>query len=129
MHYLHHNNAHLVGRASARRSACIADGHIAAPIAAAPRRGGVVARRRRRYYYFILPAVVVIGAVILFPWLFTVWMSVFEWKIGSTATFVGLDNYTGLFTNRRFLEAVVRTFYFTVLAVVAPLDPRAPSPR
>jgi multiple sugar transport system permease protein len=63
----------------------------------------------------------VVGAVIIFPWLFTLWMSAFEWKIGSTPHFVGLDNYTGLFTNRRFLEAVVRTFYFTALAVIAPL--------
>jgi multiple sugar transport system permease protein len=94
---------------------------IAAPIPAAPLRGGVVARRQRRYYYFILPALIVVIAVILFPWLFTVWMSMFEWKIGSTAHFVGLDNYTSLFTNRRFIESVVRTFYFTVLAVVAPL--------
>jgi multiple sugar transport system permease protein len=84
-------------------------------------RVGVVARRRRRFYWFIAPAVLVVGAVIVFPWLFTLWMSAFEWKIGSTPHFVGLDNYTGLFTNRRFLEAVVRTFYFTALAVIAPL--------
>jgi multiple sugar transport system permease protein len=86
-----------------------------------PKHASVVARRRRRFYWFIAPALVVVGAVIIFPWLFTVWMSVFDWKIGSTAHFVGLDNYAQLATNRRFLEAVVRTFYFTVLAVIAPL--------
>jgi multiple sugar transport system permease protein len=59
--------------------------------------------------------------VIIFPWLFTLWMSAFDWKIGSAARFVGLDNYTSLATNRRFLEAVVRTFYFTLLAVAAPV--------
>lgn len=84
-------------------------------------RAGVVARRRRRYYWFILPALVVVCAVILFPWGFTVWMSAFDWKIGSTAHFVGLGNYTHLFTNRRFIEAVGRTFYFTALAVMFPL--------
>ncbi|HTQ01227.1 MAG TPA: sugar ABC transporter permease [Casimicrobiaceae bacterium] len=81
----------------------------------------MVARRRRRYYWFVVPALVVVGAVIVFPWLFTVWMSAFDWKIGSTAHFVGFDNYTGLASNRRFLEAVARTFYFTALAVAAPL--------
>jgi len=85
------------------------------------KRAGVVARRRRRYYWFVVPALVVVGAVIVFPWLFTVWMSAFDWKIGSAAHFVGLDNYTGLVSNRRFLEAVGRTFYFTALAVAAPL--------
>jgi multiple sugar transport system permease protein len=86
-----------------------------------PPPASVVARRRRRYYWFIVPALVVVGAVIIFPWLFTVWMSAFDWKIGSTAHFVGFDNYRALATNQRFLEAVVRTFYFTTLAVAAPL--------
>jgi multiple sugar transport system permease protein len=81
----------------------------------------VVARRRRGYYLFVAPALVVIGAVIVFPWLFTLWMSAFDWKIGSAARFVGLENYVNLATNRRFLEAVVRTFYFTLLAVAAPV--------
>jgi multiple sugar transport system permease protein len=88
---------------------------------AATARPGFLARRRRSYYLFIAPALVVVGAVIIFPWLFTVWMSAFDWKIGSVAHFVGFDNYTGLATNQRFLESIVHTFYFTALAVVAPL--------
>ena len=87
---------------------------------AAPR-AGFLARRRRSYRLFIAPALVVVGAVIVFPWLFTLWMSVFDWKIGSVAHFVGLENYEKLIVNRRFLEAVVHTFYFTALAVVVPL--------
>src|SRR3954470_9073815 len=78
-------------------------------------------RRRRTYYVFAVPALVVIGAVILFPWGFTLWMSAFDWTIGTTAHFVGLDNYAKLLTNQRFIEAVVHTFYFTLLAVIAPL--------
>ena len=88
----------------------------AAPGSALPRRG-FLARRHRSYYLFVAPALVVIGAVIIFPWLFTVWMSAFDWKIGTVAHFVGLDNYAGLATNQRFLESIVHTFYFTALAV------------
>jgi multiple sugar transport system permease protein len=88
---------------------------------AAAARPGFLARRRRSYYLFVAPALVVVGAVIIFPWLFTVWMSLFDWKIGTVAHFVGLDNYTGLATNQRFLESIVHTFYFTALAVVVPL--------
>jgi len=84
-------------------------------------RPGFIARRQRSYYYFVLPALFVVGAVIIFPWLFTVWMSLFDWKIGTAAHFVGLDNYTGLVTNQRFVESIVHTFYFTLLAVVVPL--------
>src|SRR5438045_3908579 len=79
------------------------------------------ARRRRNYRRFIIPALVVVGAVIIFPWLFTVWMSAFDWKIGSVAHFVGFDNYVGLATNQRFQESIGHTFYFTLLAVVLPL--------
>ena len=92
----------------------------ASAIATAPR-PGFLARRHRSYYLFVAPALVVVGAVIIFPWLFTVWMSAFDWKIGSVAHFVGFDNYTGLAKNQRFLEAILHTFYFTALAVVVPL--------
>ena len=88
---------------------------------AAVARPGFLARRRRRYHLFVLPALIVVGTVIVFPWLFTVWMSAFDWTIGSAAHFVGLQNYLGLATNQRFLEAIVHTFYFTALAVVVPL--------
>jgi multiple sugar transport system permease protein len=84
-------------------------------------RPGFLARRRRTYLLFVLPALLVVGAVIIFPWAFTVWMSAFDWKIGSVAHFVGFDNYTRLATNTRFLESIVHTFYFTVLAVIFPL--------
>ena len=79
------------------------------------------ARRRRNYRRFIMTAVFVVGAVVIFPWLFTVWMSAFDWKIGSVAHFVGFDNYVNLATNQRFLESIGHTFYFTLLAVVLPL--------
>ena len=78
-------------------------------------------RRRRHLRWFVVPALAVVGAVIVFPWLFTVWMSAFDWKIGEAAHFVGLANYLKLATNQRFLEAVGHTAYFTVLAVVVPL--------
>jgi len=84
-------------------------------------RAGFLARRRRSYFLFIAPALILIAAVILFPWLFTVWMSAFDWRIGSVAHFVGIENYVKLATNQRFLEAIFHTFYFTLLAVVFPL--------
>jgi multiple sugar transport system permease protein len=89
--------------------------------AAAGARPGFLARRHRSYLLFILPALLVVGAVIIFPWMFTVWMSAFDWKIGTTAHFIGVDNYVKLATNTRFHEAVGHTLYFTALAVVVPL--------
>ncbi len=73
------------------------------------------------YWPFVVPALVVIGAVIVFPWVFTLWMSVNSWTLGQAQTFAGLDNYIRLATDFRFWESLWHTLIFTVLAVVAPL--------
>jgi len=73
------------------------------------------------FIWFIVPAVIVIIAVIVFPWMFTLWMSLFDWKIGSVARFAGLSNFTELATNTRFLESIAHTLIFTAMAVAAPL--------
>ncbi|MBV8652399.1 MAG: sugar ABC transporter permease [Alphaproteobacteria bacterium] len=77
---------------------------------------------RQRYLMFVAPALAVMGAVIVFPWLFTLFMSVHDWRIGQAEhSFVGLGNYRKLLGDERFIGAVIRTLYYTVLAVVLPL--------
>jgi multiple sugar transport system permease protein len=73
------------------------------------------------YWPFVVPALVVVLAIIIFPWLFTVWMSVSEWKVGSPTTFVGLANYLRLPNDPRFVEAVGHTIVYTALSVLLPL--------
>ena len=68
-----------------------------------------------------MPALVVVLAVIVFPWLFTIWMSLNEWKVGSPTTFVGLANYLRLPNDPRFVEAVGHTLVYTALSVLLPL--------
>jgi multiple sugar transport system permease protein len=77
--------------------------------------------RRRSYWPFVIPALVVVLAVIVFPWLFTIWMSLNEWKVGSPTTFVGLANYLRLPGDPRFVEAVGHTIFYTALSVLLPL--------
>ena len=48
-------------------------------------------------------------AVILFPWMFTLFMSVHDWKVTGATPFVGLANYAKMLQDERFLWAVVRT--------------------
>ncbi|MFA6967893.1 carbohydrate ABC transporter permease [Bosea sp. (in: a-proteobacteria)] len=74
-----------------------------------------------RYWLFAAPAVLVVTAVIVFPWLFTLYMSGHDWKIGGGPEFVGLQNFAELFRDTRFLESMGHTLYFTVLAVVLPI--------
>jgi multiple sugar transport system permease protein len=75
----------------------------------------------RRYWAFAVPGTAVVLAVIIFPWLFTGFMSLHEWQPGEGATWVGLVNYAHLFTDPDFGWALVRTLYFSVLSVIAPL--------
>jgi len=69
----------------------------------------------------VVPALIVVLAIIIFPWVFTIWISLNEWKVGSPTTFVGLSNYLRLTSDPRFLEAVVHTIIYTALSVLLPL--------
>lgn len=74
-----------------------------------------------RYLLFAAPALLVILAVILFPWAFTVYMSLHDWPVVGEPSFVGSGNYVQLLRDTRFLESIWHTFYFTVLAVALPV--------
>ncbi len=73
------------------------------------------------YWPFVVPALIVIAAVIVFPWVFTLWMSVNKWTLGQSQSFIGLDNYVRLATDARFWESLWHTVLYTVLSVVGPL--------
>jgi multiple sugar transport system permease protein len=75
----------------------------------------------RRYFLFAIPALVLVAAVIVIPWLFTLIMSVMDFKVGGSVAFVGFANYMKLVSDSRFVESVGRTFWFTALAVVFPI--------
>lgn len=86
-----------------------------------PARGKAARNQTASYWPFVLPALVVVLAVIVFPWVFTVWMSMHEWKVGSPTTFVGLWNYMRLPKDPRFVEAIGHTLVYTALSVALPM--------
>ena len=63
------------------------------PGTAAPPARAAAYGRRGRYLLFAAPALVVTVAVILFPWLFTLYMSLHDWPLVGERSFVGLENY------------------------------------
>ncbi|SCW61936.1 multiple sugar transport system permease protein [Rhizobium mongolense subsp. loessense] len=73
------------------------------------------------YWPFVVPALIVIAAVIVFPWVFTLWMSVNSWTLGQAQAFSGWDNYLRLATDTRFWDSLWHTVLYTVLAVIGPL--------
>ncbi|MHB8949727.1 MAG: carbohydrate ABC transporter permease [Rhodoferax sp.] len=68
---------------------------------------------------FPLPAIVFIALLMVFPILYTLYLSFTNWNLtsGMELSFVGLDSYVRVFSEPRFLQALGRTFTFTVFAV------------
>src|SRR6476646_9804754 len=110
----------IVLRESLQMDARVKPGHdAAAPVAVMPEQEDEL--RSVSYWPFVLPALIVVLAVIVFPWVFTIWMSLHEWKVGSPTTFVGLSNYLRMPNDPRFVEAVWHTLVYTALSVILPL--------
>lgn len=63
---------------------------------------------------FLSPTLLVFGAFILFPVIFSFYLSFHQWNMFSTDTkFVGLDNYIRLFQNEEFWEVLKNTVIYT----------------
>ena len=88
---------------------------------ASRKEGSRPARLAPNYWPFVIPALVVISAVIVFPWVFTLWMSAHRWTLGQEQSFIGFENYIRLASDARFWESLWHTLIYTVLSVVAPL--------
>nr|WP_245217201.1 sugar ABC transporter permease [Neoroseomonas nitratireducens] len=86
--------------------------------------GSAPRRRRnyaRQYWWFVVPCGAVVLATIIFPWVFTLWMSAHEYRLGGGSSWVGFANYAKLVSDERFLLSIVRTLYFTALSVLIPM--------
>ncbi|MGZ8831317.1 MAG: carbohydrate ABC transporter permease [Thermoanaerobaculia bacterium] len=68
---------------------------------------------------FPLPAVIFVAMLMVFPILYTLYLSFTNWNLtsGADPTFVGLRSYERVLTEPRFLSALGRTFVFTFFAV------------
>jgi multiple sugar transport system permease protein len=69
---------------------------------------------------FPLPAIVFIALLVIFPVLYTLFLSFTNWNLtsGAPLSFVGWRSYERILSEPRFLDAVWRTVVFTFFAVV-----------
>ena len=76
---------------------------------------------RNLRYLFPLPAVLFVLLLMVFPVLYTLFVSFTEWTLtsGRPMKFAAFDSYLKIMREPRFLDAVGRTFSFTIGAVVA----------
>lgn len=69
---------------------------------------------------FPLPAIIFIALLMVFPILYTLYLSFTNWNLtsGMPAEFVGTRSYMRVLAEPRFLHAMGRTFTFTAFAVI-----------
>ncbi|TFG85178.1 MAG: sugar ABC transporter permease [Spirochaetales bacterium] len=80
-------------------------------------RGGFIERNLKMI--FTLPAVMFVVVMMLFPIVYTLFLSFTNWNLtsGMPLRFVGFKSYARVFSEPRFLDAIGRTFLFTAMCI------------
>lgn len=70
-------------------------------------------------WIYPLPAILFVALLMVFPVLYTTYISLTNWTLtsGAAPSFVGLSNYAQVLVEPRFLQALWRTMVFTISAV------------
>jgi len=73
----------------------------------------LIGHRRSTPYVFSSPAIIVVTAILVFPVLYGIWQSLYRPEIfGAPPEWVGLQNYTDMFSGPDFWSALYRTAIF-----------------
>lgn len=72
-------------------------------------------------YVYITPFFLLFAIFGLFPLLFTAWVSLHSYRLGSDMSWVGTENYRWLFTSPEFYNALSKTFTIGVIGTVPQL--------
>jgi multiple sugar transport system permease protein len=75
-------------------------------------------RRLNFGYIFIAPALLILGLTSIYPMLYSVVLSLFNWNWGNRMDFVGVDNYVNLFNSAEFWQVLWQTFLFAINATL-----------
>jgi multiple sugar transport system permease protein len=79
------------------------------------RRSAFRRRTTRTGWLLCTPALVLVGAFVLFPLAFAVYISLTDWPLIGPYHYIGFQNYRDLFHDPLFRHAVVFTFEYTLL--------------
>ncbi len=77
--------------------------------------GQVSNRRQLAGLFFVLPAVLFTLLFFILPLVMTIWMSFNNWPLIGTPSFIGLDNYGTLLSDRQFSISLGFTVKYTLL--------------
>jgi raffinose/stachyose/melibiose transport system permease protein len=76
---------------------------------------------RRVAYLYLLPGLAVFGAFVLAPLLHTAWIALFEWDGVTAGEWVGLDNFSALFTEPELRTAFGHALVLLIFYSLAPV--------
>lgn len=85
----------------------------------ARRRRGSQRRREIAGLLFVLPAMGLVAVFFLIPLAMTVWMSFHDWPLMGKPEWIGLENYTKMWGDRRFWNAMEFTIWYSIVATIA----------
>ena len=70
------------------------------------------------HYWLVAPAVLAMCAILVYPLLFSLWVSFFDWRMGAlTHPFVGLQNYLDALTSSFFQFVFFQSIGFTIVCL------------
>lgn len=70
-------------------------------------------------YLYLLPALLIIGMFVLYPLIYTLYLSFFDWNmVAPTKNFVGLANYQKVLTDPVFHKVIGNTLLYTVIFIL-----------
>jgi multiple sugar transport system permease protein len=93
------------------------------PATPSRRRSGRALRRQLEPYVYLLPALIAVGAVVVYPLVYTAGLSVFDVNLlqPARARFVGLGNYAEMLTSATFWHSLLITVAYTFGTVIVSL--------
>jgi multiple sugar transport system permease protein len=74
-------------------------------------------KEERIKYFFLLPAVVLILSFLIFPLVYSLYLSVTDWQIGKAPEIIGISNYLKALTDRRVHNALSFTLLFMIFTI------------
>ncbi len=76
---------------------------------------------KRSLLLFVIPIALYLVVFFLYPVIYNIYISFFDYHLGSPKTFIGLQNYVAMAHDTQFLHSLLTTAVFVIAAVLAEL--------
>lgn len=77
------------------------------------------ARNIGLFFAFVMPTVAIWVSVVVVPFFYGTTLSFTDWNgMSETFSFIGLDNFMGIFRNTAFLQSILKTFVYAFFVVL-----------